>query len=433
MSELSENIMTPMNYLKIFFRRKEFIILPVFAGLIIGICVSLVLPKQYISSTILLVEEGKSDNPLFSQLAVSTNVSQRMSTIRESMLGWNSLVKLVKRLKMDKDIKTPQEFETLILSLRRKINISLRGHNIINVSFLHENPELTRDVVQNITDIFIERNVEIQNENTSDAISFIEGQLNVYKGKIKSSEIAKLKDDLNILLTDSTEQHPKVKQLREQIKVKERELKKENLTYTENISLENQSNNPIISEIKKALDNMEGGGDKIPTPTPAMKAPAGEDFYKVMLIEKLDSVMARDVGVNNQIYNMLLQRLETAKITQRLQSSKEGTKYTILDPPRIPFQPIKPNKILVSLGGLLAGLILGAALVVVLEFLDKSFLDVEEATQYFGTPLLGAISKINTETNVRKAKEREYWIYGLTIVVGISAVMLTIAISNFKG
>ena len=46
--------------------------------------------------------------------------------------------------------------------------------------------------------------------------------------------------------------------------------------------------------------------------------------------------MARDANVNETIYNTLLQRLETAKITQRLQSSQEGTKYTIIDPPARP-------------------------------------------------------------------------------------------------
>ena len=107
--------------------------------------------------------------------------------------------------------------------------------------------------------------------------------------------------------------------------------------------------------------------------------------------------MARDVAVNNQIYNTLLQRAETAKITQRLQSSKEGTRYTILDPPRLPLKPIKPNKILVTLAGIFMGVVSGSVLVFALEFLDKSFIDVEEANRFFGTPLLGAISRINTE------------------------------------
>src|SRR5437870_7964146 len=125
MEELSQSFASPMNYLKIFFRRKELFIVPLYVGLILGICAGILLPKKYQSSTIILVEEGKTDNPLFNNLAVSTNVTQRMTTIQESMLGWNSLLKLVKRLNMDKDVKTPRDLEKLILDIRKNITIRL--------------------------------------------------------------------------------------------------------------------------------------------------------------------------------------------------------------------------------------------------------------------------------------------------------------------
>lgn len=433
MNESHDNITSPMTYLKVFFRRKELLIIPAFTGLILGICAGLILPKQYRSSTVILIEEGKTDNPLFSHLAVATNIGQRMSTIKESMLGWHSLVELVRRLQMDKDVKTPEEFEKLILDIRQKISIRLKGRNIIKLAFIGDDPVLTRDVVKTITDIFIKRNVDIQNANTSDAIMFIEQQLKLYKAKIKSAQIAKMKDELKTVLADATELHPRVKQLRDQIAQKEKELKEEDLPYIETDPLSSESTNPIIQEIKTALSKLEGGKGPLPLTTPTGEPIMGKEQYKVLLMEKLNNVMARDEEVNIQIYNMLLRRLETAKITQNLQSSKEGTKYTIIDPPRVPFKPVKPNKILVALGGLFAGVMMGVALIVITEFLDKSFIDVEEATQYFGEPLLGAISKITTDASLRAEREKEYWRYGLMLVAGIVAVVLTKAVSNFLG
>ncbi len=426
MSDTTTSEVNLMNYLKIFFRRKELILIPTIVGLVIGICAGIIMPKQYQSSTILLVEEGKSDNPLFNNLAVSTTVGQRLATIRESMLGWNSLVELVKRLKLDKDVNTPQEFENLILGIRKRISIKLKGRNIIYLSYIGDEPELTRDVVKNITEIFVERNVKIQNQETADAIAFIEQQLKLYRGKIKSSELAKLKDELKTLLMDSTEEHPMVKMLREKIAAKEAEIRKENLEVTEDVTIDPDTTNPIIEEIKKALENIEGQNSATKKDNEI-----GKEYYKVMLIDKLDKAMARDVNVNKQIYNMLLQRLEKAKITQRLQASKEGTKYTVLDPPRVPLKPIKPNKVVVAIGGLIAGLFLGICLVFATELLDRSFIDVEEAKQFLGVPLLGAISKINTPESIRAQKERIAWLYSLTIIFGIIAIILTKAISNF--
>jgi uncharacterized protein involved in exopolysaccharide biosynthesis len=417
---------SPLSYLKIFFRRKQLLIIPTLLGLTIGICAGIVLPKKYRSATIILVQEGKSDNPLFDKLAVSSTVHQRMMGLKESILGWNSLVELVKRLGLDRDIRNKREFESLILGLRSSIRIRLRSHNIIDLSYVGDDPKMTQAVVQTISDIFINRNVAIQNEETSDAIKFIEEQLKVYKGKIKSAEIARLQDRLDEMMVDSTEKHPIVRTLKEKIEVKRAELEAENLQFTENIDLTQGGTNPLITQIQKALDDLEYNqtGQK---PSTGAEQP---DLYKVMLIDKIGDVMARDAKVNEQIYNMLLQRLETAKITQRLQASKEGTKYSVLDPARVPLEPFKPNRVAVAIAGLILGMICGTAFVVAAEFFDQSFLDVEEAKKNLGMPLYGAISKINTVMTMRREREKQFWLYSLTVLACAVMVIVTTAVSN---
>lgn len=418
---------SPINYLKIFFRRKELIIIPVFIGLILGVCTGIVLPKKYKSSTIMLIQEGKTDNPLFAKLAISTTVEQRLAGIRETILGWNNLIEVVQRLNLDRNVRTKQEYENLIGKLKKNMQIRLRGNNILTLSFVGEDPELTQSFVKNITDVFIEKNVEAQNQETYDAITFIEDQLQVYLGKIKSSEIARLQDRLDILLLDSTENHPTVKELKKQIVAKKEELKKQNLEYTESEDLTGQNTHPAIEEIKRALDSLEQQTSS------RSSGIASNKNTKVTLNVGVDleNVLARDVGVNEQIYNMLLQRIETAKITQRLQSSKEGTHYKIIDPPRIALRPFKPNKILVAFVGLFLGLVSGIGLVLASEFLDKSFIDVEEAKEYLGVALFGAISKINTLESVRKKKEKMRWLYGLTAVIGVLTIIATTTVADY--
>src|SRR5205823_3197953 len=115
---------------------------------------------------------------------------------------------------------------------------------------------MAKNVVQSMTDIFIERNVNFQNKETSEAIKFIQEQLHVYRGKIKSTEIAGLKDKLNALLVDATEEHPVVKQLRAEIDKKMQELKKENLEYSEDSKLSMETTSPMIDQIKKTLDSI---------------------------------------------------------------------------------------------------------------------------------------------------------------------------------
>jgi uncharacterized protein involved in exopolysaccharide biosynthesis len=423
MSNTEDFGLSPINYLKVFFRRKEFILIPAFIGLVLGVCTGILLPKQYKSSTVIMVEEGKSDNPLFDKLAVSTTAQQRLTTIKESILGWNNLVEVVKKLEMDKDVKTKMEFEKLIGGVRKNIKIGLKGGNIFNLTYVDKTPEITQAIVKTITDSFIDKNVQAQNRETSDAITFIEEQLHVYQGKIKSAEIAKMQDRLNTLLLDSTEKHPLVKELQEQIAAQKAELKKGNLEYTEGTGLNVRQTKPMIDEIKKALDTLEGKSrDQVETTS---------SDSKLLVNVDLEKVLARDVSVNEDIYNMLLQRLETAKITQRLQSSKEGTRYTVLDPARVPLEPFKPNRAFAALVGLFVGAMAGVGLIFASEFLDKSFIDVEDAKEYLGVALFGAISKINTPESIRREKEQKRWLYGLTFVIGVIMVVITVKINDF--
>jgi len=421
-----------MEYLKVFFRRKWFIIIPPFVGLVLGICTSMILPKQYLSSMKILVEEGKNDNPLLNNIAVSTSVSQRIQTIKETMLGWESLNELIKRLHLDKNIHSQLELEQYVKMLQNKINFRPEPDgSIIEISYVSTNPKQAQAVVKNVTDIFIGRNLLAQDTETSNAIKFIEEQLHVYLGKIKSAEIAGLKDKLNNLLIDSTELHPKVRELRAEIAKKMEELKAQNLEYTEDVKLNSDTTNPMVTHIQEALANI---GEKALTSSGERVNPNGpvseKDLYKVMVMDKIDNVMARDVDVNEKIYDGLLQKLETAKITQRLQSSDEGTRYTIIEDARVPSRPYSPNKMLVSFTGLLLGLGLGISLIFMLEFLDKSFLDVHEASAYLSVPLLGAISKIDTEESLREQRDAQLNFIFWMVTAGVLMISLTIMFVN---
>lgn len=427
MSQAAQEPLSMMSYLKIFFRRKELIFIPCFIGLVFGVCAGIILPSQYRTRTVILVAEGKTDNPLFDKLAVSTTVEQRLVTIREAMLGWGSLTKLVKRLRLDKDVKSTKQYEDLIETIRDNISIRMKSDNVIDLSYVDYDPNKTQAVVKTITDIFIERNQEILDKQTADAIMFIEEQLRVYKGKIKSAEIAKLQDQLNEYLIDSTEKHPMVKQLREKIEGKRVELQREKLQYTDAGVLKLQNTDELITSIKTALDKIDTKDKE----SPSRSATAPDVVTKVMLLDKLENVLARDAQVNEGIYNMLLQRLETAKITQRLQASKEGTKYNIIEPPRVPLKPFKPNRLMIAFAGLVFGGFIGFGLVVATEFLDKSFIDVEEAKEFLGVSLLGAISKLNTEDSLRQDRDQKRWAYSLTVVAGMAVILVTITLKNF--
>lgn len=423
----------PIEYLKIVFRRKWLLVIPVFVGLLFGIMSSFLLPRTWESSTIILVEEEKIINPLIQNLAVSTTAIQRMQSIRETILSWNSLVELTKKLRLAENIQTQAEFEQLILNLRENISVQMRQPNIIKISYQGKNPSQTQLVTKTLTDILVEKNMQSQTKETDVAINFIKEQLAIYKRKIKESEIAKLKEQLKNLLVDSTEQHPLVKELRGKIEIANKELASgEYEVKAEEQPLNNPTREALKAELDKLINNEIASSSNSTTPIESAEHDPNASIYKLLLMDKVDSALARDMNVNENIYNMLLQKLETAKITQRLETSKEGTRYTILDPPRLPLKPVKPNKILVIFMGLFLGGLSGAGLIFASEFIDQSILDIDEAKRILQLPILGAISRITTKEEIEQEKKKRKTILIGGISISCVLIIITMLVSLLK-
>ena len=426
-------ITMPIDYLKIIFRRKWFIIGSVYAGLISGIIASYVLPKTYESNTVIMVEEGKIINPIISTLAVSTSLTQRLSTIRDQALGWNNLVQLVKKLNLDKNVDSQYSYEQLILSLRKNIKVGMSGQNLIKIWFQDKDPQKTQSVVKTITEIFVNENIKMQNEETDNAINFINDQLTIYRKKIKEGEIAKMQEDLNKLLMDSTENHPLVKDLRAKIAKAQEELGQDKLDTNADLTAM-PATEGNLQQLKEELAQIRNSINLDEQTSGAQSASTSNDaVYKMLLVDKIDKILSQDAKVDENIYNTLLQRLETAKITKRLDASTQGTKYTVIDPPRLPIKPTKPNKFLVIFMGLFLGASAGIGLVLLMEFMDHSLLGIEEAKAYLNYPILGGISRIITAEDLLKEKNVVKKRITFSLTAGVSLVLILMVYSFING
>ena len=429
---------SPLEVLKVLFRRKWLFITPVFLGVVLSIIACFTLPPTFESSTVILVEEEKIINPLIEGLAVSTSVAERIRTLREQILSWNSLVTLTKKLDLAKDVQSQAQFEGLILGLRRNILVQLGGPNIIRISYFGDTPEKTQLITKTLTDIFIDENMRSQTQETDVAIDFIKDQLQVYKRKIKESEIADMEEKLKALLVDSTEQHPMVQELRQKIDAAKKELGARG--YDVSSTADKPIVSPVYESLKQELDKLvnKDAGLSPEAGALAFASNNGENndpnasIYKLLLMDKLDSVLARDMRVNENIYNMLLQKLETAKITQRLEASKQGTRYTIIDPPRLPLKPSKPNKLLVLFLGVFFGSCAGTGLVFGKEFMDHSFLDIEDAKNNLDLPILGAISRLTTQEEIDKEKYKKKKLVITMVASSVVLIFIVMLASFFK-
>ena len=106
--------------------------------------------------------------------------------------------------------------------------------------------------------------------------------------------------------------------------------------------------------------------------------------------------LTRDYGSAKSSYESLLNKKKLSRMARNLERSQQGEQFRILDPANLPTTPYRPNRPLISLGGALAGLLLGLGLVTVLALLDKSLRNQRDVEFYLETPVLALIPLIST-------------------------------------
>lgn len=388
-----------------FFLRKWFIIVPMAAGLVIATVAGFLIPPSYESYTLILVEEQKTINPLIQNLAVSSSVVQRLQTLREQLLGWNNMVEVIHKAGLDKDVQDQRQMEDMVQQVRGRITVELKLQDILRLAYTCNDPKEALTVVNNLSELFIQENMRSITKETDMAIEFLKQQVEVYKRKIKESEIAGLEEQLNGLKLDATDEHPLVRELVQKIAMARKDLESGNIKIDEEKEKSAQYQAVMRAELAKIAENEQAG----------QQPDANASIYKLFLMDRLDLSVARDIEVNRQIYNMLLQRLETAKITQRLEASKQGTRYTIIDPPRLPLMPSAPNKPMILLIGLFLGGGAGTGMALVRQAMDQSFLDIEDARNCLGYPVLGAITRITTRGEIEREKDKKI----VLVIIGV--------------
>jgi tyrosine-protein kinase Etk/Wzc len=348
-------------------------------------------------------------------------------------LGWNSLVELTQKLNLAKNVQNQLQFEEFIKTLREKIDVGMRQSNMISIAYSSKDPQEAQRVTQTLTDILIKRNLESQTKEADVAIQFIQEQLAIYKRKIKESEISQLEDQLKTLMVDSTEQHPMVKELKQKIASAKKELDSGEYEVS---GSDKPVDNATREVLKKELDKVISTGTESnfapKSSSNETETDTNNSIYKLLLMDKVGTSLARDIDVNKGLYGMLLQRLETAKITQRLETSKVGTRYTILEPARLPLKPTKPNKQKLVLFGMVLGCFAGAGLVFAREFMDHSFLDIEDAKNNLELPVLGGISRITTKEEIRFESQRKKKFIALGIIISIVFISSSFLFSLFR-
>jgi hypothetical protein len=132
----------------------------------------------------------------------------------------------------------------------------------------------------------------------------------------------------------------------------------------------------------------------------------------------------RDYDVLKQQYDKLLADREELRLRGQVQTERSAIKFQIIDPPTTPQSPIAPNRPLLLLGVLIAGLAAGVAGAFAIGQLRSTFATTAGLEKAIGLPVLGAISQTMSDSARLLRKKRLKYFYAASGALGGLFVLL---------
>jgi succinoglycan biosynthesis transport protein ExoP len=142
-------------------------------------------------------------------------------------------------------------------------------------------------------------------------------------------------------------------------------------------------------------------------------------------VEQQYRELARDYDNTRLKYQEIRSKQSEAKTAQNLESDRKGERFTLIDPPLPPEEPISPNRKLIFIAGVILSGGLAAAVLWLLEKLDSSVRGRFDLHKLTGVPPLVLIPHIATEAELRAGRRRTRLALGGVMASLCIAVALT--------
>jgi len=146
--------------------------------------------------------------------------------------------------------------------------------------------------------------------------------------------------------------------------------------------------------------------------------------------EGVRTKLERDVQINRQIYEALLQTTQGSQIRESAQVTETKMRFKLISPPQRPLERISPKRARGMFIALVLGCGIGLALVMIRETLDVTIRSVEDVSTLFKIPVLAAIPKIETRLEITRRRHRRYAVAVAIPILAIVSLMLVFRIFN---
>ena len=189
---MASHLVTLRDYLRLIFRRKYVVLVPILLSLVLTVPICVIVPPTYKAIAIVKRQDLAVVSSSSSALVSDSGSRLTLETLRGEMLTYPSLKRVVEQLKLDVDLHTPQDWQDKYEDLLRRVRMSpranKRGISLIEISVTDANPDHAQQIANAIADNYVEESKKSAREGTRDIVAFHQAKEKEYLEKLRQAE-----------------------------------------------------------------------------------------------------------------------------------------------------------------------------------------------------------------------------------------------------
>lgn len=240
-----------------------------------------------------------------------------------------------------------------------------------------------------------------------------------------NAELTNKKAELALLLKQYSDKHPDVQKLQKQIASLQQALVEGKQHEYTNISLE--PDNPAYITLKSQLESVGTEIKSLAYTRDQIKKKIEElrqNLMQAPLVEKNYMDMVQELDNTNLRYREVSAREMEAQISQQLEMEKKGERFTLIDPPQEPLEPVSPNRIAILFLGFVFALAGGAGAVALAEMLDSTIHSGKAVAAILGVEPLATIPYLESFKESQDLKQQRK-----TLLIGCALAGIGVAVA----
>ena len=252
-----------------------------------------------------------------------------------------------------------------------------------------------------------------------------------------AGQLTENRKQLESLLLQYTEKHPQVVALKERIATLEEQMETEKTgglpetKTSELLAINTLDQNPVYQRMKIQLKESEVQVTETRSKLGQAEREVTQLRASVNTIPEIEAKLSqlnRDYDVNKAQHAALLKSLESARLSEDVEQSRDDVRFRIIEPPVAPLRPVTPNRPLFVVIVLLGALAAGGGLAFLLHQMNPVFATRQSLRDALADmPVLGSVTLAASPVQLvleRRDRLRLSAVAGLLLVAFVIALLV---------